>query len=58
MFVALKWKVLLIVRFYFQLVLCAFVAVAGVVLAAPQYDQDVQILRYDSDNDGLGAYSF
>lgn len=49
---------LLIVRLYFQLLLCALVAVVGVVLAAPQYDQDVQLLRYDLNNDGLGYYSF
>uniref|UniRef100_A0A2H1WSQ4 SFRICE_036472 n=1 Tax=Spodoptera frugiperda TaxID=7108 RepID=A0A2H1WSQ4_SPOFR len=37
------------------LVLCAFVAV---VAAAPQNVQDVQILRYDLNNDGLGAYNY
>ncbi|PZC85386.1 endocuticle structural glycoprotein SgAbd-5 [Helicoverpa armigera] len=36
------------------LVLCALVAV---VAAAPQA-QDVQLLRYDADNDGLGTYNF
>ncbi|KAJ8732079.1 hypothetical protein PYW08_014809 [Mythimna loreyi] len=40
------------------LVLCALVAVAGVVLAAPQNVEDVQLLRSDSDNDGLGTYNF
>ncbi|XP_061377854.1 endocuticle structural glycoprotein ABD-5-like [Danaus plexippus] len=30
----------------------------AVASAAPQNPQDVQILRYDSDNSGLGSYSF
>lgn len=57
-------EVLLIVRFHLQLMLCAFVAVAGVVvdaLAAPKIAQDaqeVQLLRYVSNNDGLGIYNF
>lgn len=54
----LLWKVLLTVRFEFQLVLCALVAVVGVVLAAPQNAEDIQLLRFDSDNDGLGNYNF
>ncbi|XP_026729961.1 endocuticle structural glycoprotein ABD-5-like [Trichoplusia ni] len=37
------------------LVVCALFAV---VAAAPQDAQDVQILRYDADNDGLGNYNF
>ncbi|KAJ8732699.1 hypothetical protein PYW07_015298 [Mythimna separata] len=47
-----------------SLVLCAFVAAAGVVvnaLATPQIVQkaeDVKLLRYESNNDGLGTYSF
>lgn len=38
----------------FQFVFLALVAAA---CAAPQ-NQDVQIVRYDSDNTGLGAYNF
>ncbi|XP_072940652.1 uncharacterized protein [Epargyreus clarus] len=48
--------------FMFQLVVLALVSVAA---AAPQRaaraapsSSDVQLLRYDSDNDGLGTYSF
>ncbi|XP_075970543.1 endocuticle structural glycoprotein SgAbd-5-like [Anticarsia gemmatalis] len=37
------------------LVVCALVAV---VAAAPQGDQDVQLLKYETDNDGLGTYNF
>ncbi|KAJ8732701.1 hypothetical protein PYW07_015300 [Mythimna separata] len=46
------------------LVLCAFVAAATVVvntLAAPkivQKAEDVKLLRYESNNDGLGNYNF
>ncbi|XP_073951410.1 uncharacterized protein [Choristoneura fumiferana] len=38
-----------------RLVIFALVAAA---CAAPQNQNDVQIVRYDSDNSGLGAYSF
>ncbi|KAI8428861.1 hypothetical protein MSG28_007505 [Choristoneura fumiferana] len=38
-----------------KLVIFALVAAA---CAAPQNQNDVQIVRYDSDNSGLGAYSF
>ncbi|KAJ8732704.1 hypothetical protein PYW07_015303 [Mythimna separata] len=47
-----------------SLVLCVLVAAAGVVvnaLAAPkivQEAQDVKLLRYESNNDGLGNYNF
>lgn len=39
----------------FQFVVLALIAAA---YAAPQNLQDVQIVRYDSDNAGLGAYNF
>ncbi|KAJ8732076.1 hypothetical protein PYW08_014806 [Mythimna loreyi] len=47
-----------------SLVLCTFVLAAGVVvnaLAVPktvEKTQDVQLLRFESDNDGLGNYNF
>ncbi|KAJ8732700.1 hypothetical protein PYW07_015299 [Mythimna separata] len=43
------------------LVLCAFVTAAGVVvnaLATSKETEDVKLLRYESNNDGLGTYSF
>ncbi|CAK1553615.1 unnamed protein product [Leptosia nina] len=33
-------------------------ALVASVSCAPQNPQDVQIVRYDSDNSGLGSYSF
>ncbi|XP_037874910.1 endocuticle structural glycoprotein SgAbd-5 [Bombyx mori] len=38
--------------------LFVIVALVAVASAAPQNPQDVQILRYDSNNDGLNAYDF
>ncbi|KAJ8732703.1 hypothetical protein PYW07_015302 [Mythimna separata] len=43
------------------LVLCMFVAAADVVvnaLTTSKETQDVKLLRYESNNDGLGTYSF
>lgn len=39
----------------FQYVVLALVAAA---MAAPQNQQDVQIVRYDVNNAGLDSYSF
>ncbi|CAH2107392.1 unnamed protein product [Euphydryas editha] len=39
----------------FQFIVLVLVAA---VYAAPQNPQDVQILRYDTNNDGLGSYNF
>ncbi|CAH2237018.1 jg9510 [Pararge aegeria aegeria] len=36
------------------LILC----LAAAIYAAPQYPQDVQILRYESNNSGLDSYNF
>lgn len=47
--------------FHFQLVIRALVVVAGVVvdaLAASKIAQDIQLLRYEWNNDGYGTYSF
>ncbi|XP_044740675.1 endocuticle structural glycoprotein SgAbd-5-like [Chrysoperla carnea] len=41
------------------LVFFAVVLVANIVLARPQgQDKDVQILRYENDNIGVGGYNF
>lgn len=50
-----KYVSVIYIKMFFQFVV---LALAAAVCAAPQNPQDVQILRYDTNNDGLGAYSF
>lgn len=44
--------------FLFQAVVLACVALAAAAPQAPRDAQEVQILRLESDNDGLGSYRF
>lgn len=41
----------------FQFIVAALVAVAAAAPQAPNA-QEVQILRFDSDNDGLGKWNY
>lgn len=57
--ITLKKKLGDINKSYFHQQLLAFAALVAVALAAPLDDsKNAQILKYESDNIGIGGYSF